>query len=192
MTGPQAYDEIDQMPLTDVLNRYQALNDRESIASAIATLKARGTYDPSGHVNEERFPPLALAEHLELLALGERLARYYRHPVLVHRAVTAGASWEQIAAATGGSVSPARQAYLDWAAGQHRLRLDFPAGIIGLGDDEYAAAVKAAGEPGADLAGDTRRLDAIRVLLARFDWEHDDRQYALEAIERIVAEGDSK
>ena len=34
MTGPQAYDEIDQMPLTDVLNRYQALNDRESIASA--------------------------------------------------------------------------------------------------------------------------------------------------------------
>jgi len=58
VTGPQAYDEIDQMPLTDVLNRYQALNDRESIASAIATLKARGTYDPSGHVNEERFPPL--------------------------------------------------------------------------------------------------------------------------------------
>ena len=38
-------------------------------------------------------------------------------------------------------------------------------------------------------AEDTRRLDAIRGLLARFDWEHDDRQLALEAIERI-ADGD--
>jgi hypothetical protein len=37
---------------------------------------------------------------------------------------------------------------------------------------------------------DTRSLDAIRGVLARFDWEHDDRQYALEAIERI-AEGES-
>ena len=34
---------------------------------------------------------------------------------------------------------------------------------------------------------DARRLDAIRHLLADFDWEHDDRQYALEAVERIVA-----
>jgi hypothetical protein len=33
---------------------------------------------------------------------------------------------------------------------------------------------------------DARCLGEIRDLLARFDWEHDDRQYALEAIERIV------
>ena len=26
----------------------------------------------------------------------------------------------------------------------------------------------------------------IRALLAAFDWEHDDRQYALEAVERIA------
>ncbi len=39
-------------------------------------------------------------------------------------------------------------------------------------------------------AEDTRRLDRIRVVLAKFDWEHDDRQLALEAIERI-AEGGS-
>ena len=38
-------------------------------------------------------------------------------------------------------------------------------------------------------AEDTRRLGAIRGLLARFDWEHDDRQYALEAIERIADGG---
>jgi hypothetical protein len=36
---------------------------------------------------------------------------------------------------------------------------------------------------------DTRRLDRIRVVLAKFDWEHDDRQLALEAIERIVDGG---
>ena len=38
-------------------------------------------------------------------------------------------------------------------------------------------------------AEDTRRLDRIRVVLAKFDWEHDDRQLALEAIERIVDGG---
>jgi hypothetical protein len=38
-------------------------------------------------------------------------------------------------------------------------------------------------------AGDTRHLNQIRDLLTDFDWEHDDRQYALEAIERIVTEG---
>ena len=36
---------------------------------------------------------------------------------------------------------------------------------------------------------DTRRLDRIRVVLAKFDWEHDDRQLALEAIERITEGG---
>jgi len=38
-------------------------------------------------------------------------------------------------------------------------------------------------------AEDARRLGEIRALLARFDWEHDDRQYALEAIERIADGG---
>ena len=38
-------------------------------------------------------------------------------------------------------------------------------------------------------AEDTRRLGEIRKVLAHFDWEHDDRQYALEAIERITEGG---
>jgi hypothetical protein len=42
----------------------------------------------------------------------------------------------------------------------------------------------------AAAAEDTRRLNEIRELLRRFDWEHDDRQHALEAIERI-REGES-
>lgn len=41
----------------------------------------------------------------------------------------------------------------------------------------------------AEAAEDTRRLDRIRIVLAKFDWEHDDRQFALEAIERIAEGG---
>jgi len=44
-------------------------------------------------------------------------------------------------------------------------------------------------QDGASEAGNTQRLDRIRVVLAKFDWEHDDRQFALEAIERIVDGG---
>ena len=35
-------------------------------------------------------------------------------------------------------------------------------------------------------ASDAERLAAIRALLEAFDWESDDRQYALEAIERYT------
>ncbi len=38
-------------------------------------------------------------------------------------------------------------------------------------------------------AEDRRRLGEIRGVLAGFDWEHDDRQYALEQIERIAEGG---
>jgi hypothetical protein len=44
-------------------------------------------------------------------------------------------------------------------------------------------------QDGASEAEDSQRLDRVRVVLAKFDWEHDDRQYALEAIERIVDGG---
>ena len=42
-----------------------------------------------------------------------------------------------------------------------------------------------------DLGPDenARRLSEIRAILAAFDWEHDDRQLALEAIERIAEGG---
>jgi hypothetical protein len=41
-------------------------------------------------------------------------------------------------------------------------------------------------------ADDARCLAEIRGLLARFDAETGDRQYALEAIERIVTEGEDR
>ena len=33
---------------------------------------------------------------------------------------------------------------------------------------------------------DSAKLAAVRDVLSAFDWEHDDRQYALEEIDRIV------
>lgn len=36
---------------------------------------------------------------------------------------------------------------------------------------------------------DAVQIAAVRGILARFDWEHDDRQYALEEIDRIVTGG---
>jgi hypothetical protein len=41
-----------------------------------------------------------------------------------------------------------------------------------------------------DLTGGARQLAEVRQILAAFDWEFDDRQYALEAIERIVTGGE--
>jgi hypothetical protein len=194
VTGPDAYDEIDQMPLTDVLNRHQVLSDRDSMARSIAAQQARGTWKADGSIRAEDYPPLTVAEHLELIALGERLARYYRHPALVHHAVTAGASWQQIADATGGNAGEALSGYLQWVEGQHKLREWYPDGSIGMGDDEYDAAVKAAAA--ADQGGHdvpqhdpAAQLAEIRAILARFDWEHHDRQLALEAIERIAEGG---
>jgi hypothetical protein len=147
MTGSETYDKVAQMPLTDVLNRYQALNDRDSMARSIATLKARGAWHADRTLNPDDYPPLTTAEHLEMLALGEALARYYRHPAQVHHAVLAGATWAQISAATATAETEARAAYREWAEGQHRLRQDYPGGTIGISDDEYATALKAAEGP---------------------------------------------
>jgi hypothetical protein len=145
------YDEASERPFADVVNRYRALNDRDTMARAIVTLQARGDWNDDRSIRPEDYPALTVAEHLEMLALGEALARHYRHPVQVHHAVLSGATWAQIAAATGGDPDQVRQDYRAWAEEQHQLRQDYPGGTIGLGDDEYAAALRAAGEGGGRL-----------------------------------------
>ena len=40
----------------------------------------------------------------------------------------------------------------------------------------------------AERQDEARQLAEIRAVLAAFDWEHDDRQYALEHIDRIAGE----
>jgi hypothetical protein len=139
MTGPATYDEATGGNIVDQIARYRELAGRDVMARSIATLKARGTYEPNEYVNEVKFPPLTVAEHLEMLALGEVIARYYRHPSQVDNAVKAGATWDQIAAATGTTADAARAAYIEWAEGQHKY--------TGMNDAEYAAALEAAAEP---------------------------------------------
>jgi hypothetical protein len=144
MTGkrPITYDEASGGNLPGQEDRYRELAQRDALAKAIAIKKARGDYQPGGHVSEENFPPLTVAEHLEMIALGERIARYYAHPSQVDVAVKAGATWAQIAAARGTDEPAVRQQYREWAEGQHRY--------AGMGDEEYAAAIAraSAGEDG--------------------------------------------
>jgi hypothetical protein len=166
VTGPATYSEASEIPFPDVVNRYQALNYRDAMARAIATLQARGQWNDDRSLNPEDYPALTAAEHLELIALGEVMARHYRHPAQVHHAVLAGATWDQIAVATGGGADQARRAYGQWAEGQHRLRQDFPRGTLGVGDEEYAAAVKAAGAAGAGQCPSDAELNARRTAAA--------------------------
>jgi hypothetical protein len=140
---PVTYHDASTGNIVDQIDRYRQLADHDVMARSIATLKARGTYKPNKHVNDEKFPPLTTAEHLEMLALGERIARHYRHPSQVDNAVKAGASWAQIAAATGTTEDAARAAYREWAEGQHKY--------AGMDDAEYAAALERAG--GTDAGG---------------------------------------
>jgi hypothetical protein len=133
----------------DARERFEELTNRHLTVRAHATLKARGTYDPQLHGDADKYQPLTTEEHLEILAAGEMLARYYRHPALIHQAATAGASWPQIAAATGSDEATVRHAYREWADGQHRLYSDYQ-GKFGMDDAGHAAAIGRASDPQAE------------------------------------------
>jgi hypothetical protein len=133
----------------DARERFEELTNRDLMVRAHATLKARGTYDPQVHGADDKYQSLTTEEHLGILAAGEMLARYYRHPALIHQAVQAGASWSQIAAATGSDEAQVRQGYREWADGQHRLYADYQ-GKFGMDDAEHAAAIGCASEPQAE------------------------------------------
>jgi hypothetical protein len=157
--------------------RYEELTDRDLYARSRADLEARGEYDPAKHGTATP-EPLTLSERLELLANGEVLARYYRHPAMLDHAAKAGASWEQIGEARGTSTEQARRDYREWAEGQHDLwtgKLGGEPGRFGLDGTEYAAAVARAGleRRSSNGAGFRRGADlrSSRVLLpVRSGW----------------------
>jgi hypothetical protein len=150
-TGPVTYNEAAGIDwdIVKAQARYEDLTDRDLYARSRAALEARGEYDPARHGT--RTPePLTVRERLELLANGEVMARYYRHPADLVRAVEAGASWKQIAAARGASAEQARQEYREWAEGQHGLwtgKWGGEPGRCGLDDAAYAEALRRL-EPG--------------------------------------------
>jgi hypothetical protein len=132
----------------DARDRYDELTRRDLLADATAKLKARGEYKPPTHWDLAEEEPLTLRERLEVLANGEVVARVYRHPYQVHHALEAGASWGQIADATGTGEAKLRAEYREFAEGQHRLWAeDSLTGYrLGMDDDEYAEALKHASE----------------------------------------------
>jgi hypothetical protein len=150
-TRPATYNEASgyDWDIVKAQARYEELTDRDLYARGRVALEARGEYDPARHGT--RVPePLTVDGRLELLANGEVLARYYRHPATLAHTVEAGASWEQIAAARGASAEQARQEYREWAEGQHDLwtgKWGGEPGRSGLDDAGYAEAIARAGEP---------------------------------------------
>lgn len=137
-----------QTSLTAARDRYDQLSDRDLSARTAALPRERGELDPAnlGHQLVAASEPLSAAEHLEHMAIGEVLARYYRHPSMPGHAAKAGASWEQIGAARGTSADQGRRDYREWAEGQHNL-LTWTEGRIGMSDAEYAEAIACASDP---------------------------------------------
>jgi hypothetical protein len=141
------YEAVSRYPcLSAARERFDELTTRELSVRAFAKLKARGEYDPARHGDAGKYEPLTTAEHVEILAAGEVLARYYRHPARVDEALNGGATWEQMAEASGTSPGQAREDYRSWAEGQHRLWADYE-GKFGMDDADYAAALDRAEAP---------------------------------------------
>src|SRR5260370_40355421 len=96
-----------QHPLATAVVRYDELRARDLLASTAAGMS---DYDPSGP------DPLPRQEALELLALGEVIARKtgYGRQLTGRSARTAGASWSQIGAPLGTSKQSAWEAHSRW------------------------------------------------------------------------------
>jgi hypothetical protein len=92
-------------------------------------------------------PPLTRTEALELLALGEVIARKsgYGRQLTVRSARTAGASWAEIGSALGTTRQSAWEAHQRWIDGQAAQRGQV--GQIGFDEEEAGEARALAGGP---------------------------------------------
>jgi hypothetical protein len=126
--------------LRTAVARYEDLRSREALAGDAA--------DAAPDVADaER---LSAPEVLELLALGEAIARKagYGRQLSVRNARAAGASWTAIGRALGTSKQAAWEAHTRWIdaqSGQHRT-----SGVEGMDDDEATDARRLAGFPDDD------------------------------------------
>jgi hypothetical protein len=113
---------------------------RDHLARAHARLRASGEYDAARHGTRDT-EPLTAAEHLELLATAEYLARAYKPSFETDNALRAGASWAQVADALAADEAAARVAYRAWADAQHDI-LTQAEGRLGISHAEYADAMQ--------------------------------------------------
>lgn len=128
--------DFDRMPLQDMVDRYLDLSLRDFTAIVTGVR-------------------LTAAEHVELLALGVAVARHVTNgrQVGVWHALRAGATWPQIAAASGTDEPTARRAFRDWIDGQAALwdSTALPGELpIGLSHDDRAHARRFLDTPSTD------------------------------------------
>ena len=118
--------------LSTAVRRYEDLRTRDSLADPD---------DPAGP------RPLGRVEALELLALGEVIARKagLGRQLTVRTARGAGASWAEIGESLGMSRQSAWEAHRRWIDGQVAQR--GTTGEIGFDADDAAAARALAGDP---------------------------------------------
>lgn len=121
--------------------RYDALRAQDALASPPVQDDSEAmSLDHDAH-------PLTREEALELLALGEVIARKagYGRQLTVRSARRAGASWSQIGAALGTTKQAAWEAHNRWIDEQARRHPEI--GHWGWDGDEVAAARALAGTP---------------------------------------------
>ena len=122
------------------------LEKRHTLLTAASRYDALRTRDTLAGMAGDEPGALAQAEALEMLALGELLARKagYGRQLGVRRARLTGASWAQIGAALGTTKQSAWEAHARWIedqAAEHKRT-----GFVGLGPDETSEARTLAGD----------------------------------------------
>jgi hypothetical protein len=125
-------DELEQeLTLRTAATRYDRLRARDSLGSA----------------DDPHLEPLSRSETLELLALGEVIARKagYGRQLSVRSARQAGASWSEIGAALGTSKQAAWEAHNRWI--DEQAAQPGRDGHWGWDDDDLADARTLAGQP---------------------------------------------
>jgi hypothetical protein len=122
----------------------EELERQHTLSSAVTRFEDLRTRDSLGE------PPLSRAEALELLALGEVIARKsgYGRQLTVRSARAAGASWAEIGVALGATRQSAWEAHRRWIDGQAAKH--GAVGEIGFDAEDTAAADALAGSRPAD------------------------------------------
>jgi hypothetical protein len=86
---------------------------------------------------------MSITEHLDGLACAEVVARQMRDQALVYDALRAGATWAELADATGADADQVRGIFMRWLRGQRALYLERGPGW-GISAHEYADGLRAA------------------------------------------------
>ena len=123
-----------------VMADIEGLERQHALSSALARFEDLRTGDSLGE------PPVGRAEALELLALGEVIARKtgYGRQLAVRSARAVGASWAEIGAALGTTRQSAWEAHRRWIDGQAAQH--GTVGQIGFDAEDAAAARALAGD----------------------------------------------